>query len=436
MGKRQAYFWFRRDLRLSDNKALHAALAGHESVQCVFIFDNNILDELPQDDARLTFIHQQLSSINAELGKYQSSLLIRHGDPLEIWQQLLQKKEFDHLHFNEDFEPYATERDEAIRKLAEENGVDVHTYIDHILFKPGQILKDNGTPYTVFTPFKKKYLSVLAEQQERLSVSENTNFSHLTKSNYAFPSLSDIGFEKSSIVAPDYIKDYILDYDQHRNNPDVDRTTRIGHHLRFGTVSVRKVMNYAIVTNQAFLNELLWREFFIHIMALFPNTINQNFKPQYNGIEWRNNSEEFQKWCEGKTGYPLVDAGMRELNQTGFMHNRVRMVVASFLTKHLLIDWRWGEAYFAEKLLDFELASNNGNWQWAAGTGCDAAPYFRVFNPISQQEKFDPDFVYCKRWIPDFDSNDYIEPIVDHKMARERAIQAYKTALEQSKLTF
>ena len=427
------YFWFRRDLRLNDNVGLNAALKSGKEVQPIFIFDKKILNELPEDDARVSFIHKHLEKINSELKKFESSVRIEIGNPIEVWKRILEEGEAEGLYFNHDYEPYAMDRDNEVTQLFRAKNLNVQSFKDHVFFEKNEVVKDDGNPYTVFTPYKRKWL----HRYEQLDNSPEPNEEELRKnfapSNYKAPALEDFGFVPARIIAPDFELKYVKDYDKHRDYPSKEHTTQIGHHLRFGTVSVRAVVEYGKKRNQTFLSEIVWRDFFSQILWHFPKVVTENFRAKYNGIQWRNNKEEFKKWCEGKTGYPLVDAGMRQLNATGFMHNRVRMVTASFLVKHLLIDWRWGEAYFAEKLLDFDLASNNGNWQWAAGTGCDAAPYFRVFNPASQQTRFDKAGEYSRKWVPEIDSFDYPEPMIDHKFARERALATYKEGLEQVK---
>ncbi len=420
-----AYFWFRRDLRIEDNVALSAALQSGKKVQPIFIFDQKILDELPKSDARVQFIHESLAKINDELKQYDSSLRIEFGDPEKIWDKILTVEDVSGIYSNKDYEPYARKRDGAIRDLCLTHEVGFFRYKDQVIFEEKEVVKDDGTPYTVFTPYKKKWLSHFYNEMTNAHPIEN----NWNPSSFDFPSLEDIGFEPSEIRVKKVNLDHIGDYEKLRDFPDKAATSNLSPHLRFGTVSVRKLVAFALKTNATFLSELIWREFFMQIIYNFPDVVLHNFKRKYDHIPWRNNKEEFQAWCEGRTGYPMVDAGMRELNETGYMHNRVRMVVASFLCKHLLIDWRWGEAYFAEKLLDFDLSANNGNWQWAAGTGCDAAPYFRVFNPASQQQKFDPDGIYIRKWVKDLDELTYPSPIVEHKVARERAISEYKAGL-------
>ena len=418
----KSIFWFRRDLRIEDNTALIQALEASESVQCVFIFDLEILDTLDTNDARVQFIHQRLQILNQQLAKHNSSLLVLHSTVKDAWNHILNTFNFDTLYLNEDYEPYAVERDLVVAEIMKTHSKGFKSFKDQVIFSKNEIVKPDGTPYTVFTPYKNKWLANFKTINPRPK--SLTNFS-FAPSNYKIPSLKDIGFEKSKIEVAGFNDKPLHSYGETRNFPSVN-TTRVGPHLRFGTISIRQLIQEHALHNDVYLSELIWREFFMQILFHFPRVQNENFKTQYNRIKWRNNEDEFELWCQGKTGYPLVDAGMIELNKTGFMHNRVRMLVASFLCKHLLIDWRWGEAYFATKLLDYELASNNGNWQWASGTGCDAAPYFRIFNPSEQLKKFDPEFSYVKKWIPNFHADNYIEPIVDHKLARQRALEAYK----------
>ena len=421
--------WFRRDLRLEDNKSIESALAGSSPLLPIFIFDQNILENLPRNDARLSFIHQQLERIHQKLKTMGSGLLVLQGDPQAVWKSLLKQYEINAAYWNKDYEPYARDRDSSIRNLLTANDVEVLEQKDQVIFEESEITKDDGKPYTVFTPYKKKWLAKLQPEDLKVqtSKSENSFFQHEPQ----FPSLESIGFPEPTFSTPEYDLSQVSTYAAERDLPAADSTSRLGPHLRFGTISIRQIINQIHPKHEVFLSELIWREFFIQILFHFPEVISGNFRRKYDGIQWRNNDAEFDAWCRGETGYPMVDAGMRQLYQTGFMHNRVRMVVASFLCKHLLIDWCWGEAYFAEKLLDYELASNNGNWQWAAGTGCDAAPYFRVFNPTAQQKRFDPNFEYIKRWIPEYGTDEYATPIVEHRFARERAIVTYKQGLDR-----
>ena len=420
-------FWFRRDLRLLDNTGLNLALSESKDVQPIFIFDDDIIDELSKDDPRLNFIYQELLKINKELLSYNSSLKVYHGNPLEVFKELSRENPELVVYTNRDYEPYAIKRDEDINQLLLENGSSLISCKDQVIFEKNEVVKNDGLPYTVFTPFKNKWLAKYKE--EGLHVELELNSGNFNKSSHAFPSLKELGLEKSSIEVPSFSLEKVHNYEETRNFPFLDSTSKIGPHLRFGTVSIREIVSKAKDLNDTYLSELVWREFFMQILWHFPKVVHENFRKKYDFIQWRNNQEEFEKWCKGETGYPLVDAGMRELNKTGFMHNRVRMVTAGFLCKHLLIDWRWGEAYFAKKLLDYELSSNNGNWQWSAGTGCDAAPYFRVFNPSEQIKKFDKQNSYINKWIEDFNEFSYPDPIVEHSFARNRAIASYKEGL-------
>ncbi|TXE10791.1 deoxyribodipyrimidine photo-lyase [Gelidibacter salicanalis] len=433
MTKPLTIFWFRRDLRLDDNVGFYHALKNEHPVLPIFIFDPEILDELPKNDARVTFIHDSLQTMRDTLqDKHGSSLAIYHGKPLEIYKQLVKSYDISAVYTNRDYEPYASKRDAKLSAFLSEHDITFKTFKDQVIFEKDEVVKKDGDPYMVYTP----YMNVWKEKFKSIDLEiYNTNayLNNLVK-NTRLPnlSLSEIGFKKSTQNIADYevTPTLIQDYENTRNYPAKDSTSRLGPHLRFGTVSIRKMIKKAIAeNNEIFWQELIWREFFMQILWHFPRTVEESFKRKYDRIEWRNNEVEFKKWCEGTTGYPLVDAGMRQLNTTGFMHNRVRMLVGSFLCKHLLIDWRWGEAYFAEKLHDYEMSSNIGNWQWVAGSGVDASPYFRIFNPTTQIDKFDKDLKYIKRWVPEFDSASYPEPMVDHKEARERCLETYKRAL-------
>ncbi len=433
MSKKVNIFWFRRDLRLHDNVGLYHALKSDLPVVPIFIFDSEILDKLAKNDARLNFIHDTLQNMNKQLqDKHGSSIAMFHGKPLEVYTKLLEDYEIDTVYTNHDYEPYATERDTELSSFLESKGVQLKTFKDQVIFEKDEIVKNDGNPYVVYTPYMRKWKEKFKETDFRFYPSEDLLDNIVSEKNLPNLSLSDIGFEESTQkVLPFTVNSQLIqEYEATRNFPAKDATSRLGPHLRFGTVSVRKMIEKAIAEeNEIFWQELIWREFFMQILWHFPHTMDKAFKPKYDRIQWRNNEEEFKLWCEGKTGYPLVDAGMRQLNETGFMHNRVRMLVGSFLCKHLLIDWRWGEAYFAEKLHDYEMASNVGNWQWVAGSGVDASPYFRIFNPTSQIQKFDKGLDYIKKWVPDFQELTYPQPIVDHKMARERCLMVYKSAL-------
>ena len=427
-------FWFRRDLRLDDNVGFLEALKGNHPVLPLFIFDKEILDKLPEDDARVTFIFETLQKMRNTLqDENASSLAMYYGKPEEIWKQILKDFTVNSVYTNRDYEPYAKERDEAIEKLLKDHEIEFKTFKDQVIFEKDEVVKNDGDPYIVYTPYKNKWkehfdadahLKIHYTSQHLDNLIENSRLPNL--------SLSDMGFKKSSLEVPDYdvTPTLIQNYEDTRNFPAQEGTSRLGPHLRFGTVSVRKMVKKAIAEkNEVFWSELIWREFFMQILYHYPETVDNAFYKKYDRIEWRNNEDEFEKWKKGETGFLLVDAGMRQLNKTGYMHNRVRMLVASFLCKHLLIDWRWGEAYFAEKLLDYEQASNVGNWQWAAGSGVDAAPYFRIFNPMTQVDKFDKDKKYIKAFVPEYDTDDYPDKMVDHKEARERCLETYKAAV-------
>lgn len=436
--------WFRRDLRLEDNTAFSMALDGPYPVLPVFIFDKEILQLLPsRRDRRVAFIRQALVELEKVFNSRGSSLYIFHDTPAEAFKKLMAEFDIKEVYANHDYEPYAIQRDEKIKNLLASNGIAFITCKDQIIFEKNEILKADGRPYTVFTPYakawKEKFFTSPQSFTDKLSFSHRASGirHHLSNIHHArqIPSLEEIGFEKIETISPIPVinEDIISRYEKTRDIPSVNGTSGLSPHLRFGTVSIRQLVQLANRLSPGWLNELIWREFFMMILYHFPYVVNSSFKKKYDRVKWRNNEQEFDLWCRGETGYPLVDAGMRQLNETGWMHNRVRMVTAGFLTKHLLIDWRWGEAYFAEKLLDYELSSNNGNWQWSAGSGCDAAPYFRVFNPIKQQEKFDPDMIYIKTWIPGYHAG-YLPRIVEHDFARKRAIQVYRESLGETEI--
>ena len=425
-------FWFRRDLRLEDNTALFHALQDNEAVLPIFIFDETILQYLEKNDARVTFIHNQLEKINKELSKTNKSLAVFYGKPQEVYEKLLTENKITSVYTNHDYEPYARKRDVALNDLFKQYKIEFKTCKDQVIFEKSEITKDDGLPYVVYTPYSNKWKAKLKETK-LINYPSETLLDKIAEHFYPFLSLHDIGFEKTTISLPEYniSEKLVSEYEETRNFPALKNgTSLIGIHLRFGTISIRKLVQYAVkFQNETFLKELIWREFFMQILWHFPHTKTQSFRPKYDEIKWENNEVLFKKWCEGKTGYPMVDAGMRELNATGHMHNRVRMVVASFLCKHLLIDWRWGETYFASKLLDYEQASNVGNWQWAAGSGVDAAPYFRIFNPTEQIKKFDKELRYIKKWVSELETLHYPNPIVDHKEAREKCLRVYKEAV-------
>ncbi|MFD0793517.1 cryptochrome/photolyase family protein [Mucilaginibacter litoreus] len=428
-------FWFRRDLRLNDNAGFYHALKSSNAVLPFFIFDKNILEKLEDaNDARLTFIHNALVDIDRQLQKYKSSLLAVYDKPLDAWVKLLKQYKIKAVYTNQDYEPYAKERDEAVKNLLTDHHIEFKTFKDQVIFDTNEVVKDDGKPYTVYTPYKNKWYQKLKPFYLKSYQTEKYLVNLLKFKAPAIPALKEIGFEKSDLQLPDINYQRVIDnYSNTRNYPAVKGTSHVGVHLRFGTVSIRQCAADANkAPDKTWLNELIWREFYSMILYHFPHTANHAFRPEYDRIEWINDEVQFDAWCKGETGFPLVDAGMRELNATGFMHNRVRMITASFLSKDLLIDWRWGERYFARKLLDYEMASNVGGWQWAAGSGTDAAPYFRIFNPDSQLKRFDPKMEYVKKWVPEYaDFSKYPKPIIDHKFARERCLKDFKKALNR-----
>ncbi|MDP2334948.1 MAG: deoxyribodipyrimidine photo-lyase [Bacteroidota bacterium] len=426
-------FWFRRDLRIDDNHGFFQALNTGLPVVPVFIFDPAILAQFPNpNDPRLTFIHQCLTNLDSEFRNFDSRLQVYFSSPEVVFGQLAGKYSIQSVYTNTDYEPDAILRDQKVERILQAKGVEFLSFKDQVIFHQNEVVKSNGSPYGVFTSYSKKWKEKLASEDILYFESEKFLFmlKHLA-SDY-FPELHEIGYQVQKIQFPDQSFDQALieNYAQKRDFPAENGASKLGIHLRFGTISIRKLTQYAQVHSEAFFNELIWRNFYMDILWHFPHVAEKPFKTAYNFFPWRNNEAEFEKWCAGQTGYPLVDAGMRELNQSGYMHNRVRMVVASFLTKHLLIDWRWGEAYFASRLLDYELASNNGSWQWASGSGCDAAPYFRVFSPDLQTKKFDPQLKYIRKWVPEFETSAYPKPIVEHAFARNRAIETYRNALK------
>lgn len=428
-------FWFRRDLRFKDNHGLFQALTTDRKVLPIFIFDRNILDELEdRDDKRVTFIYQVISRLNGALARKERSIRCFYGKPLDCFKQLVAEYDIDTVFSNRDYEPYAEERDTAVAAFLKENGVAFRQFRDSVLREPGEVLTKSGDPYSVYTPFKRRWLECFSPEVAARYESEK-HLSAFLEEKHEMPSLEDMGFTYNDpeLGSPEIPADKLRNYDQNRDFPAADKVSRLGAHLRFGTLSIREALRQAREINDVWQSQLIWRDFFFQIMWFYPHVLKRAFRPEYDRIQWRNDEGEFEAWKQGKTGFPIVDAGMRQLAETGYMHNRVRMITASFLCKDLLIDWRWGEAWFARKLLDFEAAANNGNWQWAAGSGCDAAPYFRIFNPWTQADKFDPDQTYIKRWIPEIGTNDYPNPIVDHKVARERTLGAYKKALEEPK---
>ena len=427
-------FWFRRDLRLDDNAGLYHALKSGANVLPIFIFDKNILDKLEdKKDGRVEFIHQVILNLCEQLKELGSSIKVFYSTPEQVFKELAKEYTIQTVYTNHDYEPYADERDAAVKEFLVKNKTDFKTYKDQCIFEKEEVTKDDGKPYTIFTPYSRKWKLKMNDFYVKAYPNKKYFKNFIRTQPFTIPSLKEMGFQTTDLEMPSKTisKSIVTNYKEQRDFPAIKGTSKLSVHLRFGTVSIRALTKQALLLNETWLNELIWRDFYMMILYHFPHAAKNSFKSQYDRIEWRNNEHEFKAWCEGQTGFPIVDAGMRELNATGFMHNRVRMIVASFLVKDLLIDWRWGEAYFAQKLLDFDLSANNGGWQWAAGSGCDAAPYFRVFNPTEQTKKFDPKYEYIKKWIPEFNTSKYPKPIVDHSSARLRVLAAYKDALRE-----
>jgi len=412
--------WLRRDLRLYDHNALYQALKNSKSVYCCFIFDIKILDKLSiKNDRRIDFIWHALKEIKVDLISQGSDLIVEIGNPVILIPSLIKKYECSALFFNKDYEKYAIDRDKKIADDLQKNNIKTYKYKDQVIFEEKEILTQNNSPYTVFTPYKNNHLKKIFN--EGITQFDCDHYKvNLSKFKYKpLQSLKEIGFEKSNISSMNLplgtqggitlIKDFktrIKNYNHNRNFPGVKGVSYLSVHNRFGTVSIRHLAKIALENDSegssTWLNELIWRDFYFQILSNFPHIEDgKAFKFKYNNLKFENDEKKFNAWINGQTGFPIVDAGMRQLNLTGFMHNRLRMIIACFLVKDLLIDWRWGEKYFADHLIDYDLSANNGGWQWAASTGCDAQPYFRFFNPLLQSEKFDPDGKFIKKYVPE-----------------------------------
>tara|TARA_A100000164_G_scaffold376021_1_gene412190 strand:- start:224 stop:1513 length:1290 start_codon:yes stop_codon:yes gene_type:complete len=420
-------FWFRRDIRLEDNIGLFQATNSKYPVIPIFIFDEKITLNLPKNDTRINFIYKNLKKLNDLLiEKFNSRLQVFKGNPAKIIDKIAKQYNVKEVYTNHDYEPYAIKRDNLIFKNLKNKKIPFYTFKDQVIFEKNEVIKDNGSPYVVFTPYMRKWKETLKKNYSVLEKNKlSNNFHNLNK--YNLKEISEYGFESniSDVLNFDVSKKIIEEYEKKRNFPSLNSTSKIGPFLRFGVISIRSLVRYVLkFKNETFLNELIWREFFMQILFHFPNSSKSSFKSKYDNIKWVNDKKMFEAWKNGKTGFPIVDAGMNELNKTGFMHNRVRMITSSFLCKQLLIDWRWGEKYFALKLNDYEMSSNVGNWQWASGSGVDAAPYFRIFNPHTQIEKFDKNYDYINNWV-DL-KNNYPKEIVNHKEARENCLKMYK----------
>ncbi len=457
-------YWLRRDLRLEDNHALRQALASGQPVQCVFVFDSNILNTLPPTDRRLGFIWQSLREIQDTLRAAGGDLWCETGPAEDIIPRLAAQLGADAVYANEDYEPYARRRDTMVAQTLATMGKTFHAYKDQVIFARDELLTASGKPFTVFTPYCNAWLKKLSPQHSQaLTVPSLTGRLRSPAGTPAMPSLEELGFAQTEpcLLAAgasgakelfaDFCQQRIQRYHQQRDYPGVKGVSYLSTHLRFGTISIRQLVQFANFDGgegaMCWLKELIWREFYQQLLWHFPDAATHSFKPQYRDLPFPNRLDWLESWQKGLSGYPLIDAAMRQLNQTGYMHNRLRMIAASFLVKDLLIDWRLGERYFAEKLLDFDLASNNGGWQWAASTGCDAQPYFRIFNPVTQSQKFDPDGRFIRRYVPELAAlndqaihapwqakalpegfklgRDYPLPIVDHAEQRQLALALF-----------
>jgi deoxyribodipyrimidine photo-lyase len=437
---------FRRDLRLFDNTGLIKAMNQSERVLCCFIFDPKQLEGEYFSSNAFEFMINSLRELKKDIEDRGGKLYLFKGKSKEIVRKLVEKG-FRSVYVNKDYTPFSYQRDSGLKLVCTQNNAKFFAFDDYLLNKPGSVLKDDGTPYTVFTPFYKKALN------NEIKIPLDNEYSNFYTNSIDFsdddlldkvlsfknPNLFLNGGRREGLLLLDKAKK-LVDYKDVRDYPALKKTTSLSAHHKFGTLSVRESYYMLKDTSQTLLSELYWRDFFTHIAHFFPEVFGRSFKEEYDALDWSYDRDDFKLWCEGKTGYPLIDAGMRELNSTGFMHNRVRMVVASFLTKNLFIDWRMGEKYFASKLIDYDPCVNNGNWQWASSTGCDAQPYFRIFNPWTQQQKFDSNCEYIKQWvlelkdvdnkiiheIYDHDVKNYPKPMIDYKESRERALNNFK----------
>lgn len=457
--------WFRRDLRLSDNTSLYQAEQAADEVIPVFCFDAKVLARNEFGPASVEFMLRSLVSLQKNLETAGSKLILRQGDSLQELLRLAKKVKASAIYWNKKYDPYTLPRDAAIERACHEAEIETKTFSDFIIQEPSSIKTNQNKPYTVFTPFLKKWLTL--PQPKVLPRFKGKGSLVRSMPSIAMPTLKKLGFSLPFAVAPagepeahklldHFISHGVSNYDEQRDFPMLPGTSRLSPHLRFGTISARTVYSSvsfskkkkkarAQKNREVYLKELVWRDFYVHVLYHFPHVVKGAFRPGYDQLEWSNNLEHFKAWCEGETGYPLVDAAMRQLNTTGWMHNRLRMVVSMFLTKDLHISWQWGEKYFLEKLVDGELAANNGGWQWSASTGTDAAPYFRIFSPISQSQKFDPKGAFIKQFVPELTSLSakeihapwergldkltalhYPTPIVDHAKERQKTLLLFK----------
>jgi deoxyribodipyrimidine photo-lyase len=439
-------FWFRRDLRLDDNTALNELLENikfdpknsPQVVLPIFIFDTQILNQLKNPlDRRVQFILKTIQELKVQLQAQGTDLRVYHGNPVELIPQITQEFKIQSIYCNEDYDPYSRQRDSVVSDYCKKNGIQFLCFKDHVIFAKSEILNLKGLPYSIYTPYKKAWLEkfkthFLTLKKSKLSEVQIASAFIKTAPIPLPPSLPKEYFEIGDFKFPEINvpKKTIENYHLTRDIPSLlDGTSHLGIHLRFGTISVRKLIEKSGFLNEVFLSELIWREFFMQILWHYPQVVKKSFRPEYENIKWRQSKEDFERWSQGQTGFPMIDAGIRELLATGHMHNRVRMLVASFFSKNLLHHWYQGERFFAEHLLDYELAANNGNWQWAAGCGCDAAPYFRIFNPETQRTKFDPQDLYISKWVPEWKTLRYPNPMIDLKQSHHRALEVYKAGL-------
>jgi deoxyribodipyrimidine photo-lyase len=441
-----AVHWFRCDLRLRDNAALHAACAAADAVIPVFIFDPKILQSPDVSPCQVACMIECLRFLEKDIAAAGGKLIFRHGPAIEEMTAVLHEARPQGLFYNRDYEPYARERDAAVEKLGRSLGLEVQSFKDNVIHEPNEILKSDGKPYSIFTPYSHRWRSLVQPKLAPPVKFRPTPGLKFPRS-IPLPSLSDLGLKcdiplgtagesAARLRLRNFAGAGILGYADNRDFPARSGTSHLSPDLRLGTLSPRSVLAAAAKAGEVhpeaqksidtFIGELIWRDFYKQILWHFPHVAEGAFRAKYNAVKWENNQRLFAAWCAGRTGYPLVDAGMRQLNTTGWMHNRLRMIVANFLTRDLLISWQWGERYFMQKLLDADLAANNGGWQWAAGTGTDAQPWFRIFNPSAQAEKFDPEGRYIHRYVPEVDTRDYPAPIVNHAAQRLKALELYR----------
>ncbi len=429
--------WLRRDLRLHDNAALYYALKSGRPVLVVFVFDRLILDVLEdRRDRRVEFIYKEIHKLQDQLTGMGSSLIARYGRPIDVLKSIIEEYNVAEVFTNHDYELYAKERDAVVKAMLAERGIGFQTSKDQAIFDLDEVMTGAGKPYTIFGAYSRNWVGKLNEFYLKSYPTEKY-FANFYKTSpppgpeRGIPTLGEMNFEPlgENYPVPAVDEAFLWEYEKMRDYPARTGTSELGIHLRFGTISIRDLVRQARAISERFMTELAWRDFYFQILEHFPHVEKHAFRRQYEHLPFLNQPEDIERWKTGQTGYPFVDAGMRQLNQTGWMHNRARLITASFCVKHLLIDWRIGENYFGAKLRDYDLAANIGNWQWVAGTGNDPAPYFRVFSPDTQMKKFDPKLEYVRKWVPEYGTPDYVKPMIDHDFARQRAVETYKQAL-------